>query len=276
MGPARRVAAIRPAPAAAGLRGAISATGLRRHGGTRLSGAGISLELGTRNLELPRMFLAIEIGGTKLQLAAGDADGRIVRRWRHTVDRADGAAGIRAQIAATLPEVLAAGDAAAVGVGFGGAGGRRTGRNARAHPIQGWLGFGRAARRADAAPGLRGQRRQRRCARRGAERRGTGGRSRVLRHARERRGRRAGRGRTDLPWRAAGRGGDRPCPARQVGHARRAAVQRLGRGRAHPRGGGAASGQPAGAVHRHRDARRGALPRPRAGGRRPAGAGHPQ
>jgi glucokinase len=87
------------------------------------------------------MFLAIEIGGTKLQLATGDAAGRLVRRWRHTVDRAAGAAGIRAQIAATLPDALAAGDVTAVGVGFGGPVDWRTGRGARSHQIEGWSDF---------------------------------------------------------------------------------------------------------------------------------------
>lgn len=87
------------------------------------------------------MYLALEIGGTKLQLAIGDAAGRLARCWRQTVDRAAGAAGIRAQIEATLPAALAAGDVAAVGVGFGGPVDWRTGRVARSHQIEGWSGF---------------------------------------------------------------------------------------------------------------------------------------
>ncbi|NDD39632.1 MAG: ROK family protein, partial [Verrucomicrobia bacterium] len=44
---------------------------------------------------MQRTFLGIEIGGTKLQLVAGDADARITARQRFTVDRARGGAGIR-------------------------------------------------------------------------------------------------------------------------------------------------------------------------------------
>ena len=53
-------------------------------------------------------FLGIEIGGTKLQLVAGDADARITKRRRFTVDQARGGAGIR-----ELQEKLAALEAGA-------------------------------------------------------------------------------------------------------------------------------------------------------------------
>jgi predicted NBD/HSP70 family sugar kinase len=48
-------------------------------------------------------LLAIEIGGTKLQLCAGTPNGEILDRIRLDVDRAAGGAGIRTQIAETIP-----------------------------------------------------------------------------------------------------------------------------------------------------------------------------
>lgn len=90
-------------------------------------------------------FLGLEIGGTKLQLVAGGADGTITRRWRHTIDKAAGADGIRRQIELWLPEALAAGThgpaPAAIGVGFGGPVDVATGAIARSHQIEGWSGF---------------------------------------------------------------------------------------------------------------------------------------
>ena len=52
------------------------------------------------------MFLGIEIGGTKLQLVVGTSAGQIVERRRFAVDRDGAAAGIRAQIAYALPELM--------------------------------------------------------------------------------------------------------------------------------------------------------------------------
>lgn len=86
-------------------------------------------------------LLALEIGGTKLQLVTGTADGTITHRWRHQVDRASGAEGIRRQILAWLPEALAGVRPAGVGVGFGGPVDWRTGAIARSHQIEGWSGF---------------------------------------------------------------------------------------------------------------------------------------
>jgi glucokinase len=86
-------------------------------------------------------LLGIEIGGTKLQLAAGDSHGRIQHRIRLAVDRAAGAEGIRAQIAGALPELLARGTPAAIGVGYGGPVAWRTGKVACSHHIAGWSDF---------------------------------------------------------------------------------------------------------------------------------------
>ena len=52
-------------------------------------------------------YLAIEIGGTKLQVVAGTADGRFVDRRRFNVSAASGAEGIRAELSATLPALIA-------------------------------------------------------------------------------------------------------------------------------------------------------------------------
>lgn len=87
-------------------------------------------------------LLAIEIGGTKLQLALGDAAGAIRVRRKLEVARGEGAAGIRAQIARVVPELrLEAGPLAAVGVGFGGPVDWRTGRICLSHQIEGWSEF---------------------------------------------------------------------------------------------------------------------------------------
>jgi glucokinase len=90
-------------------------------------------------------LLGIEIGGTKLQLAAGDSHGQIQHRIRIGVDRAAGAGGIRAQIAAALPDLLARTNPSAIGVGYGGPVDWRTGKVACSHHIAGWSGFPLAA-----------------------------------------------------------------------------------------------------------------------------------
>ena len=90
---------------------------------------------------MSRTVLAIEIGGTKLQLAVGDDSGAITERRRFTVDKARGGAGIREQIADALPSLLSQAKPVAIGVGFGGPVDWRTGRIARSHQIEGWSGF---------------------------------------------------------------------------------------------------------------------------------------
>jgi glucokinase len=86
-------------------------------------------------------YIGIEIGGTKLQLVAGDARGRIVDRCRLDVDQARGGAGIRDQIAQALPHLIANHRPAAIGVGFGGPVDHETGRIAKSHQIEGWSEF---------------------------------------------------------------------------------------------------------------------------------------
>jgi glucokinase len=86
-------------------------------------------------------FLAIEIGGTKLQVCAGGADGGILDRRRFAVDRAAGGEGIRAQIAGALPELIAKWKPKAIGVGYGGPVDWKTGRIKCSHHIEGWNDF---------------------------------------------------------------------------------------------------------------------------------------
>ena len=86
-------------------------------------------------------FLAIEIGGTKLQVCAGTADGAIVARARFAVDRAGGGEGIRAQIIGALPDLIAKWSPRAIGVGYGGPVDWKTGRIKCSHHIAGWDNF---------------------------------------------------------------------------------------------------------------------------------------
>jgi len=86
-------------------------------------------------------FLSIEIGGTKLQLVAGDSSAKIIDRLRFTVDPSAGAEGIRRQIEAALPRLMAKWKPVAIGVGFGGPVDWRNGRIARSHQIEGWSDF---------------------------------------------------------------------------------------------------------------------------------------
>ena len=86
-------------------------------------------------------FLGIEIGGTKLQLVAGDEHAGILERWRFEVDAARGGAGIRAQIERALPEILKIREVAAVGVGYGGPVDWHTGQICCSHQVEGWSDF---------------------------------------------------------------------------------------------------------------------------------------
>lgn len=86
-------------------------------------------------------FLGIEIGGTKLQLVAGDAVARITARRRFTVDKQRGGAGIREQIQGALPELMELAKPAAIGVGFGGPVDSATGQICCSHQIEGWSEF---------------------------------------------------------------------------------------------------------------------------------------
>src|SRR3712207_6038797 len=91
-------------------------------------------------------FLGIEIGGTKLQLGVGPGDGALAGLWRGTVDVAAGPEGIRRQIVAAVPELLARAGVErsqlrGAGIGFGGPVDDSTQTVIRSHQIEGWDGF---------------------------------------------------------------------------------------------------------------------------------------
>lgn len=88
-----------------------------------------------------KTYLGIEIGGSKLQLFAGDESAQIIERCRLNVDPERSGEGIRAQIQQHLPALLKAYDVVATAVGFGGPVDRRAGRIARSHQIEGWSDF---------------------------------------------------------------------------------------------------------------------------------------
>jgi len=92
------------------------------------------------------MFLGIEIGGSKLQLAVGNADGQLRGNWRGGVDLAAGAAGIRQQILAAVPGLLRTAGVEhatlqAIGVGFGGPTDDATRTVITSHQVTGWDDF---------------------------------------------------------------------------------------------------------------------------------------
>jgi glucokinase len=87
-------------------------------------------------------FLAIEIGGTKLQVCVGTADGTIKDRRRFSVEREGGAQAIRAHIETASRELVQQWNPAAIGVGYGGPVDWREGRIAKSYHIAGWSDFG--------------------------------------------------------------------------------------------------------------------------------------
>ncbi|MGF1448843.1 MAG: ROK family protein [Opitutales bacterium] len=86
-------------------------------------------------------LVAIEIGGTKLQLVRGNAQGKITERARFHVDRSQGAQGILRHIEQTLDAFQRDAQIEAIGVGFGGPFNRASGTVAASYHIEGWHGF---------------------------------------------------------------------------------------------------------------------------------------
>lgn len=87
------------------------------------------------------MLIGIEIGGTKLQLVAGDFTATILERRKLPVNPAEGAPGIRKQIQRELPGLLHNRAVSAIGVGFGGPVDWEAGKICRSHQIEGWSEF---------------------------------------------------------------------------------------------------------------------------------------
>ena len=84
--------------------------------------------------------LGIEIGGTKLQVVAGQ-DGSIIDRRRFAVDPTAGSKGILGQISSVLPELIKKHTPVAAGVGFGGPVDWKTGTICCSHHVSGWSDF---------------------------------------------------------------------------------------------------------------------------------------
>ena len=88
-----------------------------------------------------KYLLGIEIGGSKLQIVTGIADGAIVDRQRMNADRSRGAEGIREEITATVTRLKSQFHWTAVGVGYGGPVDWATGRICCSHHVEGWNDF---------------------------------------------------------------------------------------------------------------------------------------
>jgi glucokinase len=86
------------------------------------------------------LFVGIEIGGTKLQIVSGYADGNILSSHRFEVIGSEGAIGIQRNIESVFAEHYH-GRVAAVGIGFGGPVNRLTGQIATSFHVEGWSGF---------------------------------------------------------------------------------------------------------------------------------------
>ena len=88
------------------------------------------------------MYLGIEIGGTKLQLGVGSGlGGALTVLERLDVDRDQGAAGIRTQIADVAPGLIQAHGVRGVGIGFGGPVDVYAGKVIKSFQIDGWDGY---------------------------------------------------------------------------------------------------------------------------------------
>lgn len=90
-------------------------------------------------------YIGLEIGGTKLQIGKGNADGKLDWILRRSIDPVKGAEGIRNQILemfaeAKAKDMLAQGPVR-WGVGFGGPVNLVDGSVLKSHQIEGWSGF---------------------------------------------------------------------------------------------------------------------------------------
>jgi glucokinase len=86
------------------------------------------------------LCLGIEIGGTKLQILAGEGS-NIRERLSFSVEKASGGEGIRRQLQKVLPAFAQKHRPRRIGVGFGGPVDWPTGHICCSHQIEGWSGF---------------------------------------------------------------------------------------------------------------------------------------
>lgn len=87
-------------------------------------------------------FLAIEIGGTKLQFGVGAGHGQpLAALQRETVQPKEGAAGLLAQMERCARPLIAEYGVRAIGLGFGGPVDSQRGRIVKSHQVAGWDDF---------------------------------------------------------------------------------------------------------------------------------------
>jgi glucokinase len=91
------------------------------------------------------LLLAVEIGGTKLQLVTGTSAGEVIDVTRLDVDPGQGAEGIQQRLSQTIREQRARFAWQAAGVGYGGPIDARTGTICCSFQVEGWAGFPLAA-----------------------------------------------------------------------------------------------------------------------------------
>jgi glucokinase len=88
------------------------------------------------------VYLAVEIGGTKLQLAVATEAGKaFLAQHRSAIDPAGGAEGILETILKNALPLIQKFDVRSVGIGFGGPVDRAAGRIIECHQVDGWNGF---------------------------------------------------------------------------------------------------------------------------------------
>lgn len=86
------------------------------------------------------MYLGIEIGGTKLQVAVGDGrSDQLLETRREPIEREAGAAAIRQQLATIVPPLVARHGVKRIGIGFGGP--VQQGTVLKSHQVAGWESF---------------------------------------------------------------------------------------------------------------------------------------
>ena len=87
------------------------------------------------------VLFGVEIGGTKIQVVAGNEQGKILLRERFIVAPERGAAGILSQIKLGFDNLLQKYRPLAAAIGFGGPLDWRTGVTCRSHQVEGWTDF---------------------------------------------------------------------------------------------------------------------------------------
>ena len=90
---------------------------------------------------MEKSYVAIEIGGTKLQVVTGNESGEIQERFRYSIVKENGAEGIKNQIEEAFSYLQSKGNLFSAGIGFGGPVDRKTGEIRLSFHIKGWANF---------------------------------------------------------------------------------------------------------------------------------------